>query len=239
MAVIDNLESYWSMEDGAGNNATDSHGSNTLTQANSPGSAAGKVSNCRDLENASQHYFEILDNASISTGDISFSWQAWINLESKPGAGTFDYVVQKANEYLLFYDGDTDRIKFSVFNGVSYATATWGSALSLATWYHVIGTYDATADEVTIIVDNGTPVVTTGATSGNDAATVCRFGDQSDGMDGLLDEVGFWKKELSAAEVTWLYNSGNGRSYADIQAEAGAASAARMRRSRMFMGVGR
>ena len=37
-------------------------------------------------------------------------------------------------------------------------------------------------------------------------------------MDGRLDQVGVWKRVLTADERTWLYNSGNGRSYTEIVA---------------------
>jgi hypothetical protein len=45
------------------------------------------------------------------------------------------------------------------------------------------------------------------------------FGAHADGqtpLDGLLDDIGVWKRKLSDTEVTWLYNSGAGRSYAEI-----------------------
>jgi hypothetical protein len=35
----------------------------------------------------------------------------------------------------------------------------------------------------------------------------------------MLDEVGFWTRALSAAEVTSLYNSGNGLQYPFYQAQ--------------------
>jgi hypothetical protein len=230
MAVIDDLIAYYEMDGTAGASEDDVHGSNHLTDNNTVGSATGKVGNCRDFENASTHYLEHADNADLSTGDISFSFQVWINIESKPGAGAIHYVIIKAEEYLLWYSGDEDRLKFSVYNGSSYTTATWGSALSLATWYHVICTYDSVNDEVSIIVNDGTPVVQGSATSGNNSANVFRLAtDSGEGFDGLMDEVGFWKKELSAAEITWLNNAGNGRSYADIQNEGGGGGGANPR----------
>ena len=34
--------------------------------------------------------------------------------------------------------------------------------------------------------------------------------------DSRMDSVGLWKRILTADEKTWLYNSGNGRSYAGL-----------------------
>jgi len=35
-------------------------------------------------------------------------------------------------------------------------------------------------------------------------------------FDGLIEEVAFYKRVLTAAERTWLYNSGAGRAYAEV-----------------------
>ncbi len=40
-------------------------------------------------------------------------------------------------------------------------------------------------------------------------------------MDGLIDETGIWSRVLTADEKAWLYNSGSGRSYAEITAYTG------------------
>ena len=40
-------------------------------------------------------------------------------------------------------------------------------------------------------------------------------------MDGLIDEVAFWSRVLTATERAWLYNAGSGRSYAAIAAYTG------------------
>lgn len=35
-------------------------------------------------------------------------------------------------------------------------------------------------------------------------------------LQGQIDSVGFFNRVLTAAEITWLYNSGNGRAFSDL-----------------------
>ena len=57
-----------------------------------------------------------------------------------------------------------------------------------------------------------------GGVLNTDTGGTVKLGNQlwSDGerYEGLLDEVGIWSKALTAAEVSDLYNSGNGKFYA-------------------------
>jgi hypothetical protein len=99
-------------------------------------------------------------------------------------------------------------------------------AFSIGTWYFVTVGHDAAANQIFATVNAGSPE--TAAHSGGilDAAQPFVLGDYLNGggaaFDGLVDEFGIWKtRTLSGAERTWLYNAGNGRSYADIVAEGG------------------
>lgn len=222
--LLESLVSYWPLNEASGD-AIDAHGSNTLTDTNTVGSAAGKVGNARDFESGSTQYFNIADNADVSTGDIDFTFALWVNLESK---GDYRIFIGKdesgQREYLTFYDLASDRFSFSVFTPtqVDVLANTLGSP-STATWYFIVCWHDATANTVNIQVNNGTAdsTATGGALSASGTAPF-RIGARSTAgsllpMDGLIDEVGFWKRVLTAPEKTFLYNSGSGRSYSDIQ----------------------
>ena len=72
MALTDSLISYWKLDEASGN-ATDSHGTNTLTDTNTVTSVAGKINTARYFTNANTEFFTLADNASLSTGDIDFT----------------------------------------------------------------------------------------------------------------------------------------------------------------------
>jgi len=81
MALTDNLISFWGLEETSGTRV-DAHGTNNLTDNNTVTSATGKVGTAGQFTNANSEYLSITDNASLSTGDIDFSAQAWVYFDS-------------------------------------------------------------------------------------------------------------------------------------------------------------
>lgn len=221
MALTDSLISYWKMDEASGN-ALDAHSTNDLTDTNTVGSAAGKISNARDFEADNSEYFVRASNASLTTGDIDFSFQAWVQLESKTAkrqaitkGGISDY------EYGLAYANGSDRFVFEVnstssgFSVTSITANNFGSP-STATWYHIICWHDATNNQIGIAVNDGTANTSAYSSGVGTNATDFRIGaysDFSEYWDGLIDEVGFWKRVLTSGERTQLYGGGAGLAY--------------------------
>jgi hypothetical protein len=221
MALTDSLISYWSLDEASGD-ALDAHGSNDLTDNNTVGTAAGKVAGARDFERGSSQHFSLADNADLSTGDIDFTIAAWVQLESKPGGNMS--VVQKttnlSGEYFFFHEASSDRFKLEVygaggFGSVGAVTANNLGAPSLATWYFVVAWHDSANNEVGISVNAGTPDTAAHSAGVLDGAGAFELSGFTFGTfwDGLIDEVGFWKRVLTADERTELYNGGDGLAY--------------------------
>lgn len=224
------LVSYWALDEASGTR-NDSHGSNHLTDNATVAGTTGKISNAADFEAGNSEYLSLASNADVQTGDIDFTFAAWVNLESAAGLRT---ILSKFNntsnlrEYLLDYSATTSRFRFTVSsNGTSTTTVSADNfgAASLATWYFVVAWHDATANTINIQVNNGTPNsaahtggVFTGSAAFRIGAAVASGGAPAY-FDGLIDEVAFWKRALTDAERTDLYNSGSGRNYAYIIAE--------------------
>ncbi|MDB4312015.1 LamG domain-containing protein [bacterium] len=94
-------------------------------------------------------------------------------------------------------------------------------------WYFVFAYYDNATGDQGISVNGGTWAENFGDVNpvpGNDG--VIQLGQFKSNnptyyyrLDGKLDEVGVWaNRVLTTDEVTWLYNSGSGRAYADLGA---------------------
>lgn len=160
-------------------------------------------------------------------GDIDMSIACWVNVESGTGwpivckwqtAGNKEYALwTTGNVFKFFVSGD------GVNNG---NIATWGSAWVTGTWYFIVAYHDAVANVVGISVDGGAAITaahTTGIFNGasrfglGDAALL--FGTPK--LDGLIDEVGIWKRVLSGPEITQLYNGGAGLAYPFTSAAKG------------------
>jgi hypothetical protein len=248
LALTDNLISYYEMEDASGN-ATDSHGSNTLTDNNTVGSATGKISNGRDFERDNSEYLSLADNADFSFADEDFSIACWVKFETVTSfGGDSDQrtILTKgtdgtAVEYEMFLDDADNCVAFTCFNGAFFAnggkvTASTFGALSTGTWYHVVAWHDSVNNQLGISVNDtaDTTAFSTGCYDGGGAFRVgggypydvpTRF------MDGVIDELGVWGRVLTSGERTSLYNSGSGLAYSSFGGGTG------NRRRRFFMGV--
>jgi len=221
MSLLDSLVSYWKLDESSGD-AIDSVGSNTLTDNNTVGSAVGKIGNARDFEADNSEFFKIADNASLSTGDIDFTLAGWVRLESKTD---FRCMIRKQAavgecEYGIIYSTIGDRFEFDYSSdGVAFLSEpadNLGSP-SVATWYYIVAWHDAVANTVNIQVNNGTvdsASFSSGVRDGTGSFAIGTAGDITTALwDGLIDEVGFWKRVLTAQERTDLYNNGNGFAY--------------------------
>jgi len=85
------------------------------------------------------------------------------------------------------------------------------------TWYHCVVTYKASTNTISVYINNGTPY--TYVDTWTDSSEELWLGQMYptfsnlETFSGTVDEVGVWNKTLSSAEVTELYNSGDGFQY--------------------------
>lgn len=218
--LLTDLISYWKLDEPSGN-ALDVHGTNHLTDTNAVGTAAGKVGTARDFERDSSQYFTTASNASLQIGTSAFTFAAWVKLESLVQTWFIGKDDASSNrEYALIYDGG-----FAVFittngtnGGMVFLPSTMGTP-SLGVWYFVVFGRETSPgpNRIFLQVNNGTE--NTAGMAGNVFSGSAPFRIGACGAaplnthDGLLDEIGFWKRVLTSDERTELYNSGNGKTY--------------------------
>jgi hypothetical protein len=226
--LTDSLISYWKMDEASGNEP-DAHGSNTLTDNNTVGSAAGKINTGRDFNGTDEYLSHASD---LLSGATACSVQAWVyssraSLVFRPdnvfyvgdNGATGDIVA-------IDFEGDGSGAKFRFIKtegfGGTYAKAD--NFASVATWYHLVGTV-STAGVTTLYV-NGVAQATTGSlTNGAMSSTASTtIGCRNDltgasFWQGTIDEVAIWSRELSAAEVTELYGGGSGFAYPMVSSQ--------------------
>ena len=214
-----NLVGYWKLDEASGQR-NDSSGTSHLTDNNTVTQAAGKVGNAAQFTRANSESLSVADPAALSMGDIDFTLAAWVYLDSTAnsimvlckgdlGASTYEYMIRFSSSAVLF----ETRMGNGVVNLTRQAT-TFG-APSTATWYLIIAWHDATANTVNICVNNGTVDSSSLLTGSYDSAYSFVMGNSSAGTtyywDGRIDEVGIWKRVLTAGERTELYNAGSGK----------------------------
>lgn len=227
MALIDNLVAYWPLDEASGS-AIDAHDDNDLAEdSGTIGAATGIVGGARDFEAGDTERFILADNADLSTGDIDFTIAFWVQFESL--AATADLVSKflttgNQREYIVLYSSGSTQFSFVVSATGSSTTGTVNASTfgtpTTATWYFVVAWHDSAANTINISVNAGTADSTshsTGVFDGTAAFTLgARDGSLGTPLDGLLDEVGFWKRVLTGDEIAELYNGGAGRDYAYI-----------------------
>ena len=114
--------------------------------------------------------------------------------------------------YQLAFTNDKIRIfhrrQNQTFNRIQRSTdATFTSTTE---WYHIVSTYDGSRTNAGLkIYVNGSEAASTGANSMN-AGAWTNNADFKVGRstDGHIDEVSVYNSELSATDITTLYNSG-------------------------------
>lgn len=213
--LTDNLVSYWKLDESSGN-ATDSVGSNTLTNNNSTAFATGKINNGADFEVSSSNYLSIADNASLSiTGGLSISF--WWKPESHVAFTWLlgKYVISgNQRSYGIYWDSGTLSFIKST-NGTAIQQVDYTFTPSDGTWYHFVCTYDTGGNGAIYL--NGASVATSSSMSTaifDGTAPFWIGGANNDpDVDGIIDEVGIWSRALVAGEVASLYNSGSGSQY--------------------------
>jgi len=180
----------------------------------------------REFTAANLERFSIADNASLSTGDIDFSVSVWVYANTLPSnadiVGKGQY-TGSAREWKLVYT--SSRFTFSASSNGQANTEVSADVLGLPvvnTWYFIFAWHDSVANTINIQVDNGTADSNDFSGGPSD-----RTGDFFIGLedpvyaqyfDGRISKAGFWKRTLTAAEKTSLYNSGNGKLHGQLTA---------------------
>jgi len=167
-------------------------------------------------------YIDCGDNDNLSFGngstDSPFSISAWIKMDDISGFRLLNKYVGSTYEY-SFGTGGAGNLQLYLLNSASkYRARLQSTFLNTGQWYHIASTYDGRGgsnaqDGIKIYVD-GVRVDDTSVSVGSYAAmsntTVPVYIGKlnTSYADGNIDEVAIFNSELSASDITTIYNSG-------------------------------
>ncbi len=216
-SLYNNIVAYYKLQD-----TSDSTGNGyTLTNNGSVPFNAALIGNGADLgAGNTTKSLNRLDNLGITGGAVTLA--GWVKLETEIAANAYRLIehisaTNNVGEYIDYeYNAGTRRLKFDRTRfGTATADVLYNVTLGTSNWNHVALTYNGTT--VTAYF-NGTLLSTVGSTGNGAAGASNHFtlGANLAGtslLSGLIDEVGVWSRELTAAEVLSLYNGGVGFQY--------------------------
>jgi hypothetical protein len=228
VSLLTDLVSSWELSEASGS-ALDSHSTNTLTDVTGVGSGTGLVyGTARDLERSNADRFTRASNSSLEVGDIDFTLESWVNLESL-SRGTIVTKSDGSNgSYFLVYETATSRFRLQMcgasgFGSLTNLDASTFGAISTGTWYHVIAWHDSVNNEIGISVNDVADTTAHSTGAFEDGVTALTIGSNAfgDAFDGRISPVRFWKRVLTSGERTQLYNGGAGLTYAGLTPASG------------------
>jgi len=157
-------------------------------------------------------YIDCGSFSAYDNGDLSAS--IWIK---KSTMGTFEYAFSNS--------GSSDKAGFDIvfqnaFRRVSVGRRTRTSdtysgfldiGFTLNTWHNIAFTYKDSTRTLKVYMDSVLQSTTIGSASTNSASlnlTIGSYQGTSNFASGIIDEVAVFNTELSASDVTTIYNSG-------------------------------
>lgn len=204
-----NLEHYYDMETKTASNLQDEISPQAnFTMVNSPTNVSGIINSGVNVTGTQR-----LGTATINPDSFTeFTWSIWI-------------YKQVSNSKILVYGEDSgfglrelelvsDSVQMSIGTGATTVTISDPSNIADNTWTHIVVT--AVEGGEIILYVNGTEVDSDNVTAFGNASSTWYGGSNTGGNErfaGRIDELGYWSRNVSLAEVTQLYNGGAGITY--------------------------
>jgi hypothetical protein len=226
--LLNTLISYWKLDVAPASVTPDAQGSNHLTLGTTgggnPALATGLINNGMLFTAANLGFLTDANNATLQvTSD--FTWSLWVKLTTNaapqviiskgtntPGVLDYRILFDPANGF-LFTVNDPNVAANYAYNP--------GSVIATGVWTHILAWWDSSDSKCHIRFNDTTTYTAAAATTVVQSLSNLYFGQDSanlNSVDGLVDEVGFWKRKLTAGEITALYNGGAGLPYSSFTA---------------------
>lgn len=209
-------------------NGNDSYGTNHLTCNGTASYGLGKVGQAFAMS-ASTNWWYIESNSNIETGNFDWTWCAWVwpvnNTTAMFPFGKYKYTATTEGEWTVALYGNTSpkKIGLTIWKPdlSDYAEVTKDFTYPGTNWTFLRFGFDVTQNKSFININESGIVYSAALTFTPGPAVNSRLslGNPTNGakLSGRVDSVGMWKRLLTDAEGAFLYKSGAGRAYAELQ----------------------
>jgi hypothetical protein len=201
-SLLTGLVSYWNFNETSGDllDIVGSHpGTLGASTASPTQGASGIIGTAYTFDGSN----DIITLASPITTGTTFSLSFWLKPNTQSGYGTI--LTDNGGLSGVWYIGTGNKIDF--YSGTDHLNTT---GLTNAQWNHMVITCNAGV--IGIYINGQSDIITFTTFGGYSANSIGRH-TTYEALKGNLDEMGFWSRVLTSAEVTTLYNSGAGKAY--------------------------
>ena len=226
-----NLIGWWRMGDGT------EAGSGTTVYDMSTNSNNGTLTNIASpngfVRNVPYNYFSLsLDGTndymdcggasdfSFNNGsgtDSAFSISAWVKFDNTDRARAVSKDNGLGSREYLFGTNNSHKVNMILGDGSNNLDIRNNATINTSDWFHIVATYDGSKSisglKVYVNADASSLTdVSAGTYAGMPQSTgnleIGRFANAHSFFNGLVDEVAVFSKELTASDVTNIYNTG-------------------------------
>ncbi len=216
------LVTHFGFEELSGNRV-DGVGGFQLAPINSnPGSSAGVLGSAVAFDGGGSYLTGTVTTSAFTPSANGLAVSVWVNFANALNPSETGYIASIWNDtewpagsvWHLFACPDAGMVAAEVVGQVSGFNGLYGSG-DLSGWSHLCLVYEPVT-EIWSLYFSGT-VVATAACDYQVVSGVLCVGAHTNPItsppDFLVDELTLWDRALSAAEVSQLYNGGNGLAY--------------------------
>jgi len=216
------LLGYWPFN----GNANDSSGNGLISWAVGTTYIADKNGNPNSaISFTPTSYVNIPANFTLNNSK-GLTFASWVNFNSiiaSPGNGNTIVDFSDGNcvncwSYRYYIVQDANKIHFGRegSSGGSGFRITANRTIASSTWYYVVGTIDTLTGQASLFINgtlevssnaNTNPIsISTGATNSKTFGMATLAPNNSNQLNGNLDNIGIWNRALTQSEITALYN---------------------------------
>lgn len=201
------LISYWRFE----NNMNDEVGYKTLDNNGADYTATGKFDGAYTFDGATE-WINATDDYEFYTTGTTYSAWIWFNDMARDDLLFLKYDLDD-DDYFGIYFNEVDGLNKGMTFDSSIGSIEETLALSINTWYHIVGTVDTLGNSYHMRMYFNGIERGTSQNSGSIDAAGFDFNIGADPgvelwLDGKIDEFKIYDRTLSDAEILELYNSG-------------------------------
>lgn len=196
------------------NNYNDSVGSDNITNTSASIFASGKINQAYQSNYDSINgYVNAVTSVNLLPTSGAFSIAFWIYVRSNNGSNIFFVYNATTLNTALSFNLASATSAIQVADQVSN-TISVNNAYAVGSWYHFVTIYDGSAWSFYVNGSSATGTVTLGTTpspsAGQSAACVFKFSGDNFADGYYLDDLRIYNEAISAATVSFIYNSGSG-----------------------------